>query len=268
MINFKTTQELDKIVEAGAKLGPVFDFIKPYIKPGVSTLYLDKMCEKFIKRTGGQPSFKKEDGYYWTICASVNQGIIHQIPREDVILKDGDILKIDIGNIDANGFQGDAARTFLVGENFTKTEVQLKEAAEEAFWEAFKEVKIGNHINQIGWAIQKTAEKYGFSCLKEYGGHGIGTSMHEDPFIPNFGIKDHPHGGALIRAGMAICIEPMIIGSNDDRVSLQSDGWGVVSVSGAYTSHYENTIVIYPDKVLVTTVDESVKEHFRKDRNE
>lgn len=255
---------MDEVVKAGNKLGPIFDYIKPFIKPGVSTLYLDKLCEKFIKKSGGSPSFVKEDGYYWTICASINEGVIHQIPREDTILKDGDILKIDVGNIDSNGYQGDAARTFLVGENYTQQDVLLKEAAEEAFFEALKVVKIGNHINEIGLAIEKTAKRYGFSCLQEFGGHGIGKEMHEDPFIPNCAEIMNPHGGPIIRAGMCLCIEPMIIGDKSGRIYITDDGWTVKSRSNAHTSHYENTIVVYPDRVVITTIDESVKNRLER----
>jgi len=264
VIKIKSTKELDKVVEAGNKLGPIFDFIKPHIKPGVSTLYLDHLCENFIKKTGGQPSFKKEKDYYWTICSSINEGVIHQIPKEDVILKNGDILKIDVGNIDSNGFNGDAARTFLVGDNHSDLDVKLKEASEEAFWEALKIVKIGNHINEIGMAIQKVAEKYGFSCLKEFCGHGIGTEMHEDPLVPNCTDPIHPKGGPVIKAGMCICIEPMIIGGKNPSIRIEDDGWGVVSSLGYRTSHYENTIAIYMDKVVVTTVDESVKKRLER----
>lgn len=264
MIILKTDEEMSEIEAAGHKLGPVFDFIKPYLKPGVSTLEIDRLCAQFIKDSGCTPSFPMEEGYHWSICASVNEGIIHQIPRKDKILKAGDLFKIDIGNVDKTGFQGDAARTFFIGEP-TEIDKKLAECAEACFWAALKQVRPGAHVSDIGWAIQTTAESYGFSCLKEYGGHGIGRGMHEDPFIPNYGMYP-PHRGAMLKAGMAICIEPMVF-EGKPEARREDDGWGVVSVDGKKGAHYENTILIYPDHNEITTVDESVRKRLGKEDN-
>lgn len=257
MINIRTQAEMEKAIVAGNKLGPVFDFIAPHVRPGVSTLELDKLCEEFIRQTGGKPSFPGEKDYYWTICASVNEGVIHQIPRKNVILKEGDLLKIDIGNIDSNGYQGDAARTFFVGKPSSDLDVKLKECAEECFWAAYALVKPGVRVNELGWAIQRTAEKYGFSVLKEFGGHGIGTEMHEDPFIPNCGLFPEK-GGAKIKANTLICIEPMVL-AGQPNIVIQPDNWGVISKDGKRTSHYENTIAVFSDHNEITTVDSSVR---------
>lgn len=258
MINIRTDEEMAKAVAAGRNLGPVFDFIRPHIRPGVSTLELDRLCQQFIESTGGKPSFPGEEGYYWSICASVNEGVIHQIPRKDKILKEGDLLKIDIGNVDSNGFQGDAARTFFVGQP-SELDKKLAACAEECFWEAFKIVKPGLRVNEIGWTIQRTAEKYGFSVLREYGGHGIGTTMHEDPFIPNCGLFPEK-GGAKIRANTLICIEPMVL-AGKPQIRIEADNWGVVAADKSRTSHYENTIAVYADCNEITTVDSTVKKH-------
>ncbi len=257
MINIHTASEMQAAVEAGRKLGPIFDFIRPHIKPGVSTLELDKLCEKFIRASGCKPSFPTEKGYFWTICASVNDGIIHQIPRKETVLKDGDLLKIDVGNIDlGSGYQGDAARTFFVGQVDSESE-RLAACAEECFWEALKLVKPGCRVADIGWCIQRVAESYGFSVLREYGGHGIGLGMHEDPFIPNAGILP-PHHGQIIRANTLICIEPMVM-AGGPQMRIQDDDWGVVTLDGRRAAHYENTIAVFPDHNEITTVDSTVR---------
>ena len=257
MVNIRTPQEMEAGVKAGRKLGPIFDFIRPHIVPGVSTLELDRLCKEFILSTGSHPSFPTEEGYFWTICSSVNDGIIHQIPRKNVILKEGDILKIDVGNIDdETGFQGDAARTFLVGEADEESK-KLAECAEECFWECYKLVRPGLRVSDIGWCIQRVAESYGFSALREYGGHGIGRGMHEDPFIPNAGIQ-LPHRGPMIKANTLICIEPMVM-AGKCQMRLQDDNWGVVTLDGRRAAHYENTIAVFPDHNEITTVDSTVR---------
>ena len=261
MVVIKTPEEEREVEIAGKKLGGLFDYIRPFVKPGVSTLELDKLSEDYIKSTGGKPSFNTVDNYPNTICSSVNDGIIHQIPSRDVSLKEGDLLKIDVGNIDGSGYQGDAARPFPVGKVTPKVQ-ELMDATEEAFWEALKTVRPGSHVSDIGCAIQRVAQAHGFYALEEYGGHGIGTSMHEDPFIPNCGTI--PHRGPVIRAGMCICIEPMLI-MGTKHIKLQDDGWGVVSQDGSYGCHYENTICVYSDHNVIASVDESVRKHLAKE---
>ena len=260
----RTAQEMEVAIQAGNKLGPLFDFLAPHVRPGVSTLELDRLCEGFIKSSGCLPSFPTEEGYYWTICASVNSGVIHQIPRKNVVLKEGDILKIDVGNIDPRtGYQGDAARTFLVGE-VSEESRRLAQCAEECFWECYKLIRPGLRVSELGWTIQRVAESYGFTALREYGGHGIGTRMHEDPFIPNAAIHPRNHG-PIIKANTLICIEPMILAGRPE-IALEEDGWGVRSVDGRNTSHYENTVAIFPDRNVITTVDSSVKSRLEAKR--
>lgn len=261
MTILKTAEEEKKVETAALKLAGLFDWIRPYVKPGVSTLELDRLAENYIRKTGGVPSFNTEDHYPNTICSSVNDGVIHQIPSKDVILKAGDLLKIDVGNIDGSGYQGDAARPFAVGTVAPRVQ-ELVDATEEAFWEALKTVHPGAHVSDIGCAIQRVAEAHGFHCLEEYGGHGIGTQMHEDPFIPNCGTI--PHRGPVIKAGMCICIEPMLI-MGTKHIKLQDDGWGVLSQDGSWACHYENTICVYPDRNVVASADDSVRQHLAKE---
>lgn len=259
MVIIKTLKEMDELRKAGNKIGPVFDYIRHYVKPGISTKEIDRLCEKYIRDSGCVPSFKGYQGFPGSICASVNDEVIHGIPSSSRILKEGDLLKIDIGNIDSSGFQGDCARTFFVGQVSEKAKL-LYQAAKEAFWAAYKMLKPGVRANDIGATIQQVAESYGFSALKEYGGHGIGKEMHEDPFIPNTGEGFIPHRGALIREGMALCIEPMLLMGRRE-IELGSDNWTILSRDHSLGAHYENTILVYADHNEITTVDNDVKAH-------
>lgn len=257
----KTKDEMNCLRIAGNKIGPLFDYIRPYIKAGVTTREIDRLCEKFIRDSGCVPSFKGFEGYPCATCISVNDEVIHAIPSSKCVLKDGDLVKIDIGNIDPNGFQGDCARTFFVGEASEEATL-LAQATEEAFWEALKVVKPGGRVNDIGYAIQRVAEKYGFAAIREFGGHGIGRSMHEDPFIPNCSTGYLPNRGAMLKEGMAICIEPMLT-AKSPRIYIKDDDWTVVTVDHSLAAHYENTILIYADHNEITTIDNSVLEHLK-----
>lgn len=255
MIIIKSSDEIKKMEDAGRILGHVFDQLKPHVKPGVSTYELDRLAEKYIRKAGCIPSFKGEDGFPGSICASVNNMLIHGIPSKKVILHDGDILSIDMGNI-YHGYQGDAARTYAVG-TISDDAKRLIQATEECFYEAIKFCKPGNHLSDISASISKIAGEYGFSTTKEFGGHGIGREMHEDPFIFNYGTYGH---GPILREGMCIAIEPMIH-QGSDKIKILDDGWGVVSLDGKLTCHYENTIVITAEGCKILTVDENVKAH-------
>ncbi|MCI2069158.1 MAG: type I methionyl aminopeptidase [Bacilli bacterium] len=258
VIIIKSDSEVQKMVEAGALLGQTFDYIKPFIVPGVTTLELDRLVEKYLRAHGAKPSFKEVEGYHSSICASVNDVLIHGIPSSKIVLKEGDILSIDMGDI-LNGFQGDAARTYAVGA-ISPEASRLIQCTEECFYLAFSRAKAGNHIKDLSSAISEVAAKYGYATNKDYGGHGIGREMHEDPFIPNF--NDPFHGlGAMLRPGMCIAVEPMIQ-MGTDAIRNLDDGWGVASADGKLTCHYENTIVIMEDGIgHITTIDSNVKGH-------
>ena len=258
MISIKSKSEMDQMRIAGQKLGAIFDKLAPEIRPGRSTWEINHIAEELIRQSGGRPNFSMEEGYRWGVCASVNEVLIHGIPSKSVILKDGDILSIDMGNLDNNGFNGDACRTFAVG-NISDEAKRLIRCTEECFFEAFKVCKPGNHLYQISMAIQKVADRYGYTLCKEYGGHGIGRLMHEDPFIYNY--YDPSLGlGPFLREGMCLAIEPMVM-SGSSTIVTQADGWGVVSADGKLTAHYENDIIITADGAEITSVDANVRKH-------
>jgi len=258
MIFIKSDKELEMMRMAGNKLGAIFDKLAPEIKPGRSTWEINHIAEKLIRESGGTPNFSLEDGYHWGVCASVNEVLIHGIPSKSIILKDGDILSIDMGNLDSSGFNGDACRTFAVG-NISAEAQKLIRCTEECFYEAFKACRPGRHLYEISMAIQKTADKYGFTLCKEYGGHGIGREMHEDPFIYNY--YDPSLGlGPFLKPGMCLAIEPMVM-SGCATIETKADGWGVVSADHKLTCHYENDIIITKDGAEITSVDANVRRH-------
>ena len=240
---------------AGMLVSKMHQFIKPYIKEGITTKELDKLCEDFIRSNDGIPTEKGYEGFPASICASVNDEVVHGIPGSRK-LKNGDIITIDTV-IAYKGYQGDAARTFAVGKVDEETQ-RLIDATEECFYEAFKYCKPGNHLSDISTSISKISAKYGYETTKEFGGHGIGREMHEDPFIFNYG---NSYGkGVLLREGMCLAIEPMLH-QGSDEIEIIEDGWGVRSKDGKLTCHYENTVVITKDGAKILTVDDNVRKH-------
>ncbi len=255
MIILKTKKELELIKEAGKRLGLMFDFIKDYIKPGISTKELDKLCEKFIRDSGCIPSCLNYEGYPASICASVNDVIVHGIPSPKTILKEGDIISVDVCNL-LNGYQSDACRTFAVGKISEKDQM-LIDVTEKCFYAGLAKAIPGNHIGDISSAIEEVAHRYGYSVTEYYGGHGIGREMHEDPIILNYGRAGT---GPLIREGMALCIEPMLLAGKKHTRRLK-DGWGEVSIDGRNTAHYENTVIITAEGAEIVTIDDGVTRH-------
>ncbi len=241
MIIIKSPREVELIREAARVVAKMFDKVEPYIKPGVSTKYLNDLCDKFIREEGAIPSELGYYGYPASICASVNEVILHGIPSERQILQDGDIISIDVTAL-KNGYMGDACRTFPVGI-CGERQLKMIAIARECFDNAVALVKPGVHLGDVCHAMEATAAKYGCSVPREYTGHGIGASMHEDPYIPCYG---KPGTGPILREGMTICIEPMIM-EHKNAVRVLKDGWTVVAKDGGLTSHYENTIVVTKD---------------------
>lgn len=258
MVVVKSLKEMEEIRKAGEALGPIFDYLKPYLKPGVSTWEVDRLAEAFIRQSGYLPSFKGYEGFPASVCASVGDEVIHGIPSKKRILKEGDLLKIDVGNLSETGFQSDCARTFAIGEVSPRAKA-LAEAAEDAFWEVYDAIEPGVYVNDLGAIVERVASQRGFSALKEYGGHGIGRKMHEDPFIPNCARGFPPHRGAVLKAGMAVCVEPMLL-AGKPAIALGEDGWTVFSQDGSLGAHYENTILIYEDRTEVVTIDLEARE--------
>jgi len=247
MIILKSPREVSLIKEAGRVVALAFDKVEPLIKPGVSTKTLNDFIDKLFRDEGAISAELNYCGYPASICASVNEVILHGIPSEKKILKDGDIISIDIV-ARKDGYCGDACRTFPVGI-CSQRALKMIEIAKESFDNAVSLVKPGVHVGDISHAIESTAKKYGCSVPREYTGHGIGKSMHEDPMIPCYGT---PGTGPILRKGMTICIEPMILEHNP-AIRVLKDGWTVVSKDGGLTSHYENTVVVTDDGYEILT---------------
>lgn len=247
MITLKTEQEIDLMREPCAIVRDTLAYIGTKVKPGITTQELDRYAEEYIRSRGAIPSCLGYCGYPASICASVNEVIVHGIPGER-FLHEGDIISIDLCAY-KNGFHGDGARTFAVGE-ISDEKKKLIRVTEECFWKAIENLRAGTPLYDIGAAVQKHAEENGFSVVREYVGHGIGREMHEDPSVPNYGKRGT---GVRLRAGTVLCIEPMILaGSRESRVL--ADGWTAVTADGKAAAHYENTVVIRDDGVEILTL--------------
>lgn len=239
-ITIKTELQMELMRAAGELVGKTLKMLEGMVKVGVTTKELDEAAEEFIRSRGGVPSFLNYDGFPASICTSVNEQVVHGIPSKKVRLKDGDIISIDCGAI-VDGFHGDAARTFLVG-NVAPEVRELVEVTKECFFKGFEQAQPGNHIRDIARAVQTHAESHGYGVVRELVGHGIGTNMHEAPEVPNF-VDVRMGRGAKLIPGMAIAVEPMInLGLR--RVQVLSDGWTCVAFDGKPSAHYENTIFI------------------------
>ena len=247
MITLKTEQEIDLMREPCAIVRDTLAYIGTKVKPGITTRELDRYAEEYIRARGAIPSCLGYCGYPASICASVNEVIVHGIPGER-FLHEGDIISIDLCAY-KNGFHGDGARTFAVGE-ISDEKKKLIRVTEECFWKAIENLRAGTPLYDIGAAVQKHAEENGFSVVREYVGHGIGREMHEDPSVPNYGKRGT---GVRLRAGTVLCIEPMILaGKRESRVL--ADGWTAVTADGKPAAHYENTVVIRDDGVEILTL--------------
>ena len=237
-VTVKAEREIRLMREAGAILAKVHEELHDIIRPGSSTLEIDRICEKLIRGYGCKPSFLGYEGYPASVCVSVNDEVVHGIPSKKRVLKDGDIVSLDTGVI-WKGWQSDAARTWAVGDISPEAQ-QLIDVTREAFFEGVKNAKAGNHLNDICAAIGDYAGTRGFGIVRELTGHGIGTEMHEDPDIPNFRMN---HKGIRLRPGMTLAVEPMITLGRPE-VAWLDDGWTVVTEDGSLAAHYENTILI------------------------
>ena len=237
MIRLKSEEEIKIMREAGKIVAETHELLKSAIIPGVSTLELDTIAEENIRKYNAVPSFKGYGGFKGSICASINNEVVHGIPGNKIV-KEGDIISIDIGAY-YKGYHGDAAKTHAVGV-ISEDNRKLIEVTRQSFYEGIKFAKAGNHLNDISAAIQKYVESFGFGVVRDLVGHGIGTNMHEEPEIPNFAQK---RKGIKLAAGMTLAIEPMITAGRYD-VAWMDDGWTVVTEDGSLASHYENTILI------------------------
>lgn len=238
MITIKSQREIELMKEAGRIVAHTLKILEEAIRPGISTYDLDKIAEQAIREQGAVPSFKGYRGFPGTICASVNNVVIHGIPDKKTILKNGDIISIDIGAC-YKGYHGDSARTFPVGE-VSETRKRLLKVTKEALFAGLAFAKPANRLSDISHAIEKYVLENGYSVVKEFTGHGIGQKLHEDPPIPNFG---NPGCGPLLKAGMTLAIEPMVNAGASETVVLDDD-WTTVTRDGSDSAHFEHTIVI------------------------
>ncbi|GBG55975.1 methionine aminopeptidase [Sporomusaceae bacterium FL31] len=246
MIILKSDRELAYMRDAGQIVAETLVEVKKAVKPGVSTLELDRIAEEYIKGRGAIPTFKGYNGFPGNICASINEQVVHGIPGLKK-LKNGDNVSIDIGAV-INGYNGDAAVTIAVGE--VDAEMQkLLDVTEQSLNKGIEKAMAGNRLGDISHAIQAYAEEYGYGVVRDYVGHGIGRKMHEDPQVPNYG---HPGRGPRLKSGMTLAIEPMInLGTHE--VKTLDDGWTVVTTDGKPSAHFEHTIAITDGKPEILT---------------
>ena len=246
MITIKSKEEIELMRKAGYLVSLTHQYLKPFIKAGITTKELDTLAERFIKEHDGIPTCKGYEGYPATLCVSVNDEVVHGIPGKRK-LKNGDIVSIDMV-IGYHGYQGDAAWTYAVGD-ISEEKKYLMEHTEKALYEGIKQVKPGNHIGDISHAVETYATKYNLGVVKELVGHGIGTEMHEDPDVPNYGKAGT---GPKLKPGMVICIEPMLnLGSA--AVGILDDDWTIVTEDGSSSAHYEHTILVTEDGYEILT---------------
>jgi len=246
MIIGKSQKEIDKMRAAGQLVGRVLQQLRGMVAPGITTLDVDRAAEKMIRDAGAFPTFKGYNGFPFSICASVNEQVVHGFPSE-YELKEGDIFSIDVGAT-LDGFVGDTATTVGVGQ-VSDDRLRLMRVTEESLQLAIEQCRAGNHLGDIGFAVQSHAEAHGYSIVRDYVGHGIGRKMHEDPQIPNYG---KPGKGPKIKTGYVFAIEPMVnMGSLHTRTL--KDGWTVVTVDGQPSAHFEHTVAITEEGPEVLT---------------
>ena len=247
-VTIKSPREIELMRKAGEILAKTHEELHAALRPGMSTLDIDRLGEKIIRSHGCIPSFKNYNGYPASICVSVNDEVVHGIPNRHRILKEGDIVSLDAGVI-YKGYHSDAARTWAVGQVSPEAQ-KLMDVTKQCFFEGIRFAKAGCHLGEISAAIQSYAESFGYGVVRDLVGHGIGTSLHEDPEIPNFVRRRR---GAKLQKGMTLAIEPMINAGVEDVWWLEDD-WTVVTIDGRLSAHYENTIAITEDGCEILTL--------------
>jgi methionyl aminopeptidase len=248
MINCKSHAELEKMRRSGQILRQVHEVVRSAVKPGATTMDLEHVAEDKIRELGAKPAFKGYYDYPCVLCTSVNNEIIHGIPSEKRVLKEGDIVSSDCGVV-LDGYYSDAAVTVPVGQTLKPELKKLLDVTETSLKKAIEEVRLGKTVGDIGAAVQEYVEANGFSVVRDFVGHGIGTRMHEDPQVPNFGVRGH---GTRLREGMVLAIEPMVnMGRPGARVL--DDKWTAVTEDGSYSAHFEHTVAVTRNGPLVLT---------------
>ncbi len=249
MVNLKTPRDIEAMKAAGKLSAQVLREVGNAIRPGISTLELDQIAESFIRTHGGVPAFKGYGGFPASICASVNDEIVHGIPSADVILHEGDIISIDTGAV-VDSWVGDNAWTYPVGK-VSDEKARLLAVGEACLYAGIAQAKPGNRLGDIGFAVQRTAEDGGMSVVRDYVGHGIGHVMHEEPNVPNYGKQ---HRGLLLKPGMVLAIEPMI-NAGTHKTLRGSDGWLVKTRDGKPSVHFEKTVAITERGPVIITIE-------------
>ena len=244
----KSVSELEKMRRSGRIVRQVLDELRAMVRPGITTMDLERAAEKRIRELGAKPAFKGYYEYPCVLCTSVNSEIVHGIPSEKRTLKDGDIVSIDCGVV-LDGYYGDAAITVPVGEAVSEPLRKLLQVTEASLYRGIEAARIGNTVGDVGAAVQELVEANGFSVVREFVGHGIGTRLHEDPQVPNYGTRGH---GARLREGMVIAIEPMV-NAGRPGARLLDDKWTAVTEDGSYSAHFEHCVAVTEDGPVILT---------------
>ena len=248
MIYTKSEKEIDLIRESCKVVKDTLAFVESKIGAGMSTKEIDELVERYIRASGAYPSCLGYGGFPASACVSVNDTVVHGIPSHHIILKEGDIVSVDLCAY-KNGYHGDACRTFMIGKVAPEHE-KLVKVTEECFFKGIEDLRAGTPLFDIGYRVQQHAESHGYGVIRSYTGHGIGKEMHEDPSVPNYGKRGT---GVRLKEGTVLCVEPMIaLGSW--RVKILDDEWTAVTVDGKYAAHYENTLVVRKDGVEILTL--------------
>jgi methionyl aminopeptidase len=247
-IMIKTPQEIEKMRRSGQVVREILDLVRSLVKPGATTQDLENAAAEKMRELGAKPAFKGYRGFPCVLCTSINNEVVHGIPSANRVLREGDIVSIDTGVV-IDGFYGDSATTIAVGEKIAPKTKKLLEVTQASLASAIREVKAGATLGDVGAAVQEVVEAEGFSVVREFVGHGIGTRLHEDPQVPNYGRRGQ---GQKLREGMVIAIEPMV---NVGRPGVQvlEDGWTAVTEDGSLSAHFEHTVAVTADGALVLT---------------
>ena|SRR5438874_5042890 len=244
----KSASEIEKMRQSGRIVRQVLDTVRAMAVPGASTMDLERAAEQKIKELGAKPAFKGYHDYPCVLCTSVNQEIVHGIPSAKRVLKSGDIVSIDCGVV-LDGYYVDAAITVPVGGDTTPELEKLLEVTKRSLYRGIDQAVIGNSVGDVGAAVQEYVESNGFSVVREFVGHGIGTQLHEEPQVPNFGVPGH---GALLQEGMVLAIEPMV-NAGRPEARLLNDNWTAVTEDGSYSAHFEHCVAVTKDGPLILT---------------
>jgi methionyl aminopeptidase len=253
MICYKTEEEIELVRKSSLLVAKTHAEIAGLIKPGITTLALDEIAEEFIMDNGGIPAFKGYGGFPNTLCMSPNHQVVHGIPN-DKVLENGEILSVDCGVV-MNGYYGDSAFTYEVGDVDDKTK-QLLKVTKESLYKGIEKAVVGNRIGDIGYAVQQHAESFGYGVVRELVGHGVGKNLHESPEVPNYGRRGR---GVMLKEGLVIAIEPMInLGSK--RITQHNDGWTITTIDNKPSAHFEHTIVVRKGKAEILSSFEEIEQ--------